>query len=148
MEGVKESNVRGKVFVIQGHTTSVEINAQERTLAHFCFTVLSFFSLSDLEEEKGTAFPFGVSVRNCKSRRKTTVCLAHQPKFEVSLWFGSLLQLARLFSFHPMFFGCSFMLGVLNVQELTLVFLNAEEHRSTSYQKKKDDPGPFFVTPV
>lgn len=150
--------------MIQGCTTSVDINAQERTSAHFFLVVLSCFSLSvDLEEEKGTAFPFGLSIRNCKSRRKTTICLAHQPKFEMSLWFGSLFQLARLCSFHPTLSGFSFMLGALNVQKLTLVFLNAEEHRSTSYRKKKrwswtilchaglknveslNQPGVFFV---
>lgn len=124
--------------MIQGCTTSVEVNAQERTLAPFFLIVLNFFSLSvDVEEEKGAAFPFGLSVRNCKRRRKTTIHLAHQPKFKMSLWFGSLFQLACLFSFHPTLFGCSFMLGVVNVQKFTLVFLNAEEHRSTTYQKKK-----------
>lgn len=63
MEGVKESTGRAKVFVIQGWTTSVDINAQERTLAHFfsyCFKVF-FFPSVDLAEEKGTAFPFGLS---------------------------------------------------------------------------------------
>lgn len=41
--GVKESNVRGKVVVIQGYTTSMETNAQERPLALFfsyCFKLL------------------------------------------------------------------------------------------------------------
>jgi len=92
-----------------------------------CFKLL--FSV-DLEEEKGGAFPLGLSVRNCKSRRKRTIYLAHQPKFEMSLWLGSLLQLACVFSFHLALSGCSFMLGVLYAETRIGLFecRRAQEH--------------------
>lgn len=108
----------------------------------FLQTCLSFSLSIELEEE---VLPFLLlSIRNQKNRRRTAIFLAQQPKFEVCLGFGSLFHLGYLFSFHlgaPLCF---------NVQKCELFFLQAEEYRSTSYQKKKqdDDPGPIFVTMV